>query len=224
MRSTDSSVQTFFFADLAGFTALTEVHGDEAAADIAAGFCESVRELLPEREAEVVKTIGDAVLVRAEDPIAAVRHALRIAHDIGVQHGSPIVRVGMHTGPAVERSGDWFGAAVNLAARVAGAAAGDEVLLTAATRDAAGEVEGVELESRGQMRLRNVREPVRLFSALRRGAVREQLTIDPVCRMAVSPERAAGHLVHEGSSFYFCSIDCVLAFATDPEHYLDDDR
>jgi len=34
------------------------------------------------------------------------------------------VRVGMHTGPAVERGGDWFGATVNLAARVSAAAAG----------------------------------------------------------------------------------------------------
>jgi len=39
----------------------------------------------------------------------------------------------MHTGPAVEREGDWFGATVNLAARVAGAAGGDEVLVTGAT-------------------------------------------------------------------------------------------
>ena len=215
---------TFLFADLAGFTAMTETHGDEHAAELAGDFTDAVCELLPQFGAEELKRIGDAAMVRVGDPAAAVLLGVSIVETMRERPLFPVVHVGMHTGPAVERSGDWFGAAVNLAARVAGAAAGDEVLLTAATRDAAGEVEGVELESRGQMRLRNVREPVRLFSALRRGAVREQLTIDPVCRMAVSPERAAGHLVHEGSSFYFCSIDCVLAFATDPEHYLDDDR
>jgi class 3 adenylate cyclase len=48
----------------------------------------------------------------------------------------------MHTGPAVERDGDWFGATVNLAARVSAAAAGGETLLTETTRTAAGEVEG----------------------------------------------------------------------------------
>jgi class 3 adenylate cyclase len=64
-------------------------------------------------------------------------------------NGFPLVRVGMHTGPAVGRDGDWFGATVNLAARVSAAAAGGEALLTATTRTAAGEVAGVELRERG---------------------------------------------------------------------------
>lgn len=59
-------MQTFLFADLAGFTALTEAHGDEHAADLAAEFCHTVRELLPER-GELVKMIGDAAMVRSDD-------------------------------------------------------------------------------------------------------------------------------------------------------------
>ena len=220
MRSTDSSVQTFFFADLAGFTALTEVHGDEAAADIAAGFCESVRELLPEREAEVVKTIGDAVLVRAEDPIAAVRHALRIAHDIGVQHGSPIVRVGMHTGPAVERDGDWFGSSVNLAARIAGSAGGGEVLLSEATRFAVGDVKGIAFHPRGDQRFRNIREPVTIYAAVSEGVGEAGLPVDPVCRMTVDPARNAGALMYGDVEYHFCSLACARAFADDPESYV----
>ena len=39
--------QTFLFADLAGFTALTEAHGDQEAAKLAADFSESLREVLP---------------------------------------------------------------------------------------------------------------------------------------------------------------------------------
>jgi adenylate cyclase len=75
----------------------------------------------------------------------------------------------MHTGPAVERGGDWFGATVNLAARVSAAASGGEALLTAAPRDAAGQLVGVELRERGRWTFRNVTEPVPVYAAVRQG-------------------------------------------------------
>ena len=164
-----SAVQTFLFADLSGFTALTEAHGDEQAADLVGGFCAAVRQLLAAHQAQEVKTIGDALMLRTGDAAAAIRLGLCIVHDVSAQHGFPLVRVGMHTGSAVEREGDWFGATVNLAARVSAAAAGGEVLLTGATRDACGDVEGVELRERGRRAFRNVGEPVPVFVAVRQG-------------------------------------------------------
>src|SRR5919108_1491154 len=144
-QRSESVAQTFLFADLSGFTALTEAHGDEQAADLVGGFCVAVRRLLADHQAHEVKTIGDALMLRSGDAGAAIRLGLRIVHDVGAQHGFPLVRVGMHTGPAVERAGDWFGATVNVAARVSAAASGGEALLTAATRVAAGDLDGVEL-------------------------------------------------------------------------------
>jgi adenylate cyclase len=215
------SEPTFLFADLSGFTALTEAHGDEDAAELAAEFESRVDALLAEHEAEQVKAIGDAVMIRCRDAGLAVRLGLRIVGDVGRQHGFPSVRVGMHTGPAVERAGDWFGAAVNLAARVSGAAAGGEVLLTEATREAAGEVDGIDLVERGRQSLRNVSEPVMLFAAHSAGERSAQgLAIDPVCRMAVDPKHAAGSLRHDGVDYHFCSLDCVRVFTEAPERYV----
>src|SRR4030095_9822832 len=155
-----SVVQTFLFADISGFTALTEAHGDEQAADLVGGVCVAVRGLRAEHQAHEVKTIGDALLLRSGDAAAAIRLGLCIVHDVGAQHGFPLVRVGMHTRPAVEREGDWCGATVNLAARVSAAAAGGDALLTAATRTAAGDLDGVELRERGRWTFRNVTQPV----------------------------------------------------------------
>jgi adenylate cyclase len=215
-----SVVQTFVFADLSGFTALTEAHGDEQAADLVGGFCGAVRRLLADHQAQEVKTIGDAVMLRSADAAAAIRLGLCIVHDVGAQHGFPLVRVGMHTGPAVEREGDWFGATVNLAARVSAAAAGGEALLTAATRDAAGEVEEVELRERGRWSFRNVTEPVPVYAAVRQGARSAAgLPIDPVCRMAVDPWHSAGRLTHEGVEYCFCSLGCAGPFARHPARY-----
>jgi class 3 adenylate cyclase len=217
----ESTDHTFLFADLAGFTALTEVHGDEEAAELVAEFCDVVRALLPRHGGEEVKTIGDAVMVRLDRPGDGIRLGLAIVEALADRSGFPVVRIGMHTGSAVERDGDWLGSGVNLAARVAGSASGDEVLLTEATREHAGPLEGIELESRGTVRFRNIQEPVRVFRALLAGASRESLPIDPVCRMTVAPEHRAGHLIHQGVGYFFCSLECASAFARDPGRYAD---
>jgi adenylate cyclase len=194
--------------------------GDEEAADLVADFCADVGNLLPEHGAEEVKSIGDAVMIRAQDAGEAVRLGVRIVNEIGGRHFFPTVRVGMDTGDAVERSGDWFGATVNTAARVSGVAAGGEVLLTEATREAAGSVEGVELREHGRRSLRNVAEPVVLYSAVQGGERDDAgLPVDPVCRMAVDPRHAAGTLTHEGVEYHFCSLACAGRFAAAPRHY-----
>ena len=82
---------TFVFADIAGFTALTEAHGDEEAATLVADFCSAVRSELPESGTQV-KTIGDAVMLCIRDPAAAVHLGLRLTHDLMPGHGAPAVR------------------------------------------------------------------------------------------------------------------------------------
>jgi adenylate cyclase len=215
---------TFLFADLAGFTALTEAMGDEEAADVVADFCAAVRELLDDHQAEEVKAIGDALMLHVRAPDRAVELGLRIVEDVGSRHYFPVVRVGMHTGPAVERGGDWFGAAVNLAARVSAAAAGSEVLLTAATRQAGATLAGVELHPRGRRSFKNVAEQVEIYAAIRTGGETDAgLPIDPVCRMAVDPNHSAGQLVHDGVEYHFCSLDCANAFSGDAGRYASPD-
>jgi adenylate cyclase len=216
-----SGSQTFLFADLSGFTALTEAHGDVQAAEMAAEFVEDAETAIAACDAELVKTIGDAVMIRCEDAAEAVRVGLRIACRVGERAGFPSVRVGMHTGAAVNRNGDWFGNTVNVAARVTGAASGGQVLLTSATRDAAGSISGVTLHQRGRRSLRNVSKPVMLYAAVRQGSSERALLIDPVCQMAVDPAHAAGELVHEGRAYHFCSLDCAAKFASDPATYAD---
>lgn len=211
---------TFLFADLAGFTALTEAHGDEHAANLVSDFSDRVQALLAELGGGDTKTIGDAIMVRSDSARRAVELGLVVIERICRLPGYPVVRVGMNTGPAAERRGDWFGATVNLAARVSAYAQGHEVLLTEATRIAAGELDWVSLEKLGPRRFRNVAEPVTVFRALRWAGDRHTLTVDPVCRMAVAADEAAGWLQYEGRKYTFCSLRCAEAFAADPGRYL----
>ena len=207
---------TFLVADLAGYTALTEAHGDEEAADAAEEFCEAVRALLPDYFAEEIKAIGDAVLVRVPDATGAARLAARLMTEYGARHRALGIRIGMHTGTAVRRGGDWFGSAVNLASRVADLADAGEILLTEATRAAM--PESFAVRERGPRRFRNVTRPVAVYALEIENNV-GVLPIDPVCRMAVEPERAAATRSVDGRDLYFCSPDCAAAFDAEPDSF-----
>lgn len=120
----------------------------------------------------------------------------------------------------MQRQGDWFGASVNLAARIAGVAEADEVLLSASTaRIAGGPPPGRRFLARGSIPLRNVAEPVELLIAERTDRAFQPWTVDPVCRMTVKP--GAGVAVDWGGArVAFCSEDCRLTFLAAPARYL----
>jgi class 3 adenylate cyclase len=151
---------TFLFTDLVGFTALTAERGDEHGAETALAFYARVRALLADHGGDEIKTIGDAMMLRCSDPARAVRLALRIVRAMDAEPALPPVRVGVHTGPAVGRDGDWYGTTVNVAARLCSAAGGGEVLVSEATRDAAARLPKVSLGERRLHWLKNVSRPV----------------------------------------------------------------
>lgn len=170
--------------------------------------------------AEEIKTIGDAVLLRVHEADQAVQLAARLVGDYGARHRALGVRVGMHTGVGVPRDGDWFGASVNLAARIADLARAGEVLMSAETKAHAEDalLPG-QLQARGRRHLKNVGEPVRVFALVSEQIAERRLPIDPVCRMAIDPELAAARIVHRGAELCFCSAACAESFRNTPERY-----
>jgi class 3 adenylate cyclase/YHS domain-containing protein len=174
--------------------------------------------LIAGRGCALVKTLGDAVFLRGDNPSETVRVGLEIEGGIGRHHGWPPVRVGIHTGHAVERRGDWFGAAVNVAARVLDAAEAGQVVVTADTRAATGSRE-IEFRALGRHELRNVLEGHDLYQALAAGTDPSVPLIDPVCRMSVDRARCDRSSQHGGVVYYFCSEACADAFAAAPGRY-----
>jgi class 3 adenylate cyclase len=164
-------LHTFLFCDLVGFTALTVAEGDDRGAEVATELCERTRPLLPEHRAEHVKSIGDALMLRSDDAGLGMRLGLRIVDELEQVQGFPPVRVGMHTGPAVSRNGDWYGTTVNVAARLCAVAGGGQVLASEATIAAAGRLRGIEVGEPRLHWLKNVTEPV----ATRTLAARERV-------------------------------------------------
>jgi adenylate cyclase len=147
------------FADLAGYTQLTEQQGDEEAADIVERFIADVTHTLPD-EARIVKTIGDEVMLVSSDPAALVDWAVGFQALVG---GRPVPRIGIHVGEVLYRDGDYYGREVNLAARVAARAAAGEVLVTRAIADPAEPHQDFDLI--GEVRLKGFSEATELYLA-----------------------------------------------------------
>ncbi len=151
---------TFLFADLAGFTALTETRGDEAAAEIARVFRRTMRALSRKYDAWQVKSMGDGVMIWAPDAAKAVALAAHAVKEVGASSDLPPVRVGVHTGPAVMQGLDWYGSTVNVAARLADEAEPGQALISGATLSAAQATLTRPLKLRREVVLRGVERPI----------------------------------------------------------------
>ena len=173
---------TFLFMDLVGFTALTAEQGDDSAAEVALRLYAHVRELLPAHSGEEIKTIGDAMMIRGDDPQLAMCLGLRVVDELDAR-GLPPVRVGVHTGSAVQRHGDWYGAGVNVASRLCSAAGGGEVLVSDAAREASGTPRHISFGARQLHWLKNVPQPVAAFSAERQECSTPRRPLHELARM-----------------------------------------
>lgn len=162
----NGAMHTFLFADLVGFTAFTERAGDEAAADAAVAFQTAASHLAADYDCEVVKCLGDAVMIHGADALPVVALALELVRDLAAENWCPPLRIGVHSGPAVRRDGDWYGATVNVAARLVDAASAGEVLISVATRDLLASHDAMTIADLGSRRFKNVGEPVGVFAAV----------------------------------------------------------
>lgn len=157
---------TIAFADLVGFTRLGEAVPPEDLEKLAHRLADLAREVAvpPVR---YVKSIGDEVMLVSSDPVAMLDAVLDLLDATETDGDFPRLRVGLATGMAVSRAGDWFGGSVNLASRVTGAARPGAILVSESTRDAIGEIERFVWSFAGAQRLKNIKDEVKLFRARR---------------------------------------------------------
>jgi adenylate cyclase len=153
------------FADLAGYTRLTEEVGEEEAVSAVERFVEVVEHTLPD-DARVVKTIGDEVMIVGSDASSLVDWAVGF-QQLAVER--PLPRIGLHFGETLYRDGDYYGREVNQAHRVAARAAGGEVIVTRPVVEASGS--HLVFERIGEVSLKGFTAPTELFLARPAGEV-----------------------------------------------------
>lgn len=129
------------FADISGSTQLYEMLGDSAARLKVSECLDTISQVIDQQKGTVIKTIGDEVFctfTNAEDAVAAAHEMQSIlARDPkcdAVSEQDPLsIRVGLHYGPVILESGDVFGDAVNVAARMAAQAKAGQIITTQVT-------------------------------------------------------------------------------------------
>ena len=168
MTELPTGTVTFLFTDLEGSTRLWEDHPD-AMHDALARHDEIVREAIESHAGQVVKTTGDgfhAAFATARDALdAALVAQLALTVEPWASTGPLRARMGVHTGEAQHREGDYYGTALNRAARIMSAGHGDQVVVSRATEELVGDAlpGGCELIDLGEHRLRDLGRPEALF-------------------------------------------------------------
>ncbi len=161
---------TFLFTDVEGSTRLWEYH-PQAMRLVMARHDALLTSVFEQHDGVVVRPRGEGdslfcVFVRASDAAAAALNGQRalLAEDWG-EIGSLRVRMGLHTGEADLRDGDYYGSAVNRCARIRAAGHGGQILLSEATARLVREAlpAGAGLRELGHHRLRDLAEPERLY-------------------------------------------------------------
>jgi len=149
------------FADLSGYTRLTEEHGDEAALRVASSLQRRAEDVASRNGGRLVKLLGDGAMLYFSDPGRGVAAALELvralANDLGLE-----AHAGVHAGPVIERDRDLFGRTVNLASRIAGTAGPGEVMVSEAVVRVVGN-DGLRFEPVEEAALKGFDEPVPLF-------------------------------------------------------------
>ncbi|KZS69641.1 cyclase [Mycobacterium kansasii] len=172
-RVTPDGRVVILFSDIEESTALNERIGDRAWVKLIGAHDKMIHELVERRSGHVVKSQGDGFMVA----FARAEQALRCAIDIQdalhreakrKRRNVIRVRIGIHMGRSVRRGDDLFGRNVAMAARVAGQAAGGEILVSQPVRDAVGDCDDIGFDEGRDVELKGFSGSYRLFAVASR--------------------------------------------------------
>jgi adenylate cyclase len=164
-RREPRQVEACVFADLSGYTRLTEEAGDEVAAQVSVKLAELVNDIASRHRGAVIKMLGDGVLFHFKDPQDAVLASLEILDRVRPA-GLPPAHVGVNAGPMIYEEGDYFGRTVNIASRIASQAGPDQVFVGEDVLPHIASA-GFRVAEAGAFELKGIEKPVTLYEAIR---------------------------------------------------------
>jgi len=165
-----SKERAILFADVSGSTSLYELLGDKPAAKTIDACLGALREIVSTREGQVVKTIGDELMVAFNNPQAACEAAREMQQRMvslpptaGVKLA---IRIGFHFGLVLEENEDFWGDGVNTAARLAGLAKAGQILTSGATANALPAAQRASLRDLDAISVKGKQDAVRVFELM----------------------------------------------------------
>ena len=166
-----SQTRGFLFADLRGYSAFTERHGDQAARELLASYRRSVRKVIASFDGAEIRTEGDSFYVVFDSVSPAVRAGLAILVAVAepAAHAAAhpvLVGIGIHAREAEDSDEGIVSSAVNVAARICAQAQPGELLVSDTVRALTRTYLDVKFVPRGRRRLKGIGEPVALYQVI----------------------------------------------------------
>jgi adenylate cyclase len=144
------------FADLSGFTAISQELDVRELAALIDRFNAATSIVVARAGGRIIKTIGDEVMFATHEPAPAAATALSLLDEVSGINGLPPLKVGVATGAVIAREGDVFGPPVNLAHRLVTTARPESVLVDEATKDALDEDPSFQFTPLGKRNLKGI--------------------------------------------------------------------
>ena len=192
------------FADISGYTALTETHGASTAADVVDKFISLVNRSLV-GSSSLHQVIGDEVMIISPSVEDVVFTVLSIIEHAGSEKYFPQLHGGLHYGNTLKRGDNYFGTTINLASRITSRASSGEFLCSEEFNTALTGFEGLFVE-KGAESFKNISGSRVVYELDQRH--KKSVHIDPVCRMLIHDTESAFTRLGE-AGVYFCSEHCV---------------
>lgn len=211
---------TVLFVDLASFTPLTATMGDHTAASVLRRFSATVRSNATRYRGRILKQIGDEFMLLFTQPADAIEFGLAMDRFVDAETQFPALHIGAHSGTVLFGEGDYVGATVNLAARVASAGAAGQFLITEDLRGEVDDLPDADFDPLPPRHLKGIAEPIRLIEVTRHSPQRANRETDPVCGMLLHASDVAARITWHGATFAFCSHRCQQTFTDNPDRFV----
>jgi class 3 adenylate cyclase len=201
-------------ADLSGYTALTETHGAASAANLIDKYMEIAKTALV-GDCWLHERNGDEIMIVSSSADSLLHTALILGERAAQEDNFLRIHGGLHYGKVLKRASSYFGAPINLTARIAAHADAETFCCSGEFIAALKDKSKYRMQSKGLQHFKNVSHEMEMFEVSIRS--KRASHIDPVCRMLIlDVDKAFQHPFEHNT--YFCSSHCLRLYSNDGLH------
>ena len=199
-------------ADLSGYTALTEIHGDTAAMKLAGRYLTIGKKSLVGKSM-IYEITGDQLLIISSSADDLAMTAFALKRNAEKESHFLEVHFGLHYGSVIEKNGRLFGAVVNFTSRIVSSAGANKILCSEELIKALTRPEDFRFIYLGNLNFKNVLRAAKIFEMFPVSAqLFPEFHVDPICHMRLSLKESIISAVDNGIEYFFCSETCKKLF------------
>lgn len=215
---------TIIFADVCRSTQLFEQYGDVKAREIISTCLSALSQIVRKYGGETIKTIGDEVMCTLPTADAGVHAACdmqrRVTSDLTLTRYNISIRIGLHFGSVLCENNDVFGDAVNVAARMAGLAKGQQIVTTQSTAQKVDASAEIDVRSLGKTRVKGKLMPIEIVDVLWQEDTSNVTTVSAALKIDDMPVRAKVAMRYGGRALELKDISPPFMMGRDRQNDL----